>query len=144
MMTEINEIVEQTTPIQQVADVTEDVRIAESTREELYPGDSGTLSLALRKLLVTLLKGPYLYREKRKDAWNLLINNMAAVRTQLSNLLLDLVVDDELGVAYVCKPNLEEIEAPSLLNQYAFKFLDSVLLIEMRDRLMRAQQGGEA
>ena len=143
MMTEINEIVEQTTPIQQVADVTEDVRIAESAREELYPGDSGTLSLALRKLLVTLLKGPYLYREKRKDAWNLLINNMAAVRTQLSNLLLDLVVDDELGVAYVCKPNLEEIEAPSLLNQYAFKFLDSVLLIEMRDRLMRAQQGGE-
>lgn len=57
MMTEINEIVEQTTPIQQVADVTEDVRIAESAREELYPGDSGTLSLALRKLLVTLLKG---------------------------------------------------------------------------------------
>ena len=54
MMTEINEIVEQTTPIQQVADVTEDVRIAESAREELYPGDSGTLSLALRKLLVTL------------------------------------------------------------------------------------------
>lgn len=112
-------------------------------RQELYPGDCGTLSLPLRKLLVTLLKGPYLYREKRKEAWNLLLNNVSLVRTQLSNLLLELIIDDELGVAYIRKPELDGIDAPSLLNQYVFKFLDSVLLIEMRDRLMRAQQSGE-
>lgn len=120
--------------------------IAEPAQERetaLYSGDRGTLSLPMRKLLITLLKGPYLYRDKRKDVWNLLINNTDAIRTQLSNLLLELIIDDELGVAYIRKPDLEGIEAPSLLNQYVFKFLDSVLLIEMRDRLMRAQQSGQ-
>lgn len=117
--------------------------VGQPERQELYLGDCGTLSLPLRKLLVTLLKGPYLYREKRKEAWNLLLNNVSLVRTQLSNLLLELIIDDELGVAYIRKPELDGIDAPSLLNQYVFKFLDSVLLIEMRDRLMRAQQSGE-
>lgn len=73
----------------------------------------------------------------------MLLNNVSLVRTQLSNLLLELIIDDELGVAYIRKPELDGIDAPSLLNQYVFKFLDSVLLIEMRDRLMRAQQSGE-
>ena len=110
---------------------------------ELWLGDTGTLTLPLRRVLVTLLKGPYLYRDKRKDAWELLINHLPVIRSQLANLLLDLVVDDEVGVAFVKNPDLGEIEAPSLLNKYAFKFLDSVLLIEMRDRLMRAQQSGQ-
>ena len=62
---------------------------------------------------------------------------------QLANLLLDLVVDEAVGVAYVRRPDLGDITAPSLLNTYTFGFLDSVLLVEMRDRLMRAQQNGE-
>ena len=115
----------------------------ETTARELYPGDCGTLSFELRVLLVTLLKGPYLYRHKRRELWNLLLANLDAVKAQLANLLLELVVDDEVGVAYVCRPDLDGRSAPSLLNQYTFKFLDSVLLVEMRDRLMRAQNAGE-
>ena len=113
-----------------------------SASDELYPRDCGTLSLPVRILLVTLRKGPYLYRDKRKEMWALLLANLDAVRVQLANLLLDLVVDDEVGVAYVRRPEVEG-GAPSLLNQYTFKFLDSVLLVEMRDRLMRAGQAGE-
>lgn len=112
-------------------------------RHECWPGDCGTMSLPLRKVLVTLLKGPYLYREKRRDAWNLLMGNLPAVRAQLANLLLEVVVDEELGVAFVKKPEIEDEQIPSLLNRYAFRFLDSVLLVEMRDRLMRAQQSGQ-
>ncbi len=108
-----------------------------------WPGDCGTLSMPLRRVLVTLLKGPYLYREKRKEAWNLLVNNLPVFREQLANLLLDLVIDDEVGVAFVRCPDLGDVQAPSLLNKYTFRFLDSVLLIEMRDRLMRAQQHGD-
>lgn len=43
-----------------------------SASDELYPRDCGTLSLPVRILLVTLLKGPYLYRDKRKEMWALL------------------------------------------------------------------------
>lgn len=121
-------------------------REAEDSREErneCWPGDCGTMSLPLRKVLVTLLKGPYLYREKRRDAWNLLMDNLPAARSQLANLLLEIVVDEELGVAFVKKPEIEDEQVPSLLNRYAFRFLDSVLLVEMRDRLMRAQQSGQ-
>jgi len=117
-------------------------RSAEET-EGLYPGDHGTLSLPLRRVLITLLKGPYLFRDKRKEAWNILMLNEAVLREQLSNLFLDLVIDEEVGVAFIRRPDLGEIEAPSLLNPYSFRFLDSVLLVEMRDRLMRAQQSGQ-
>lgn len=116
---------------------------SEASSGELYPGDCGTLPLSLRVLLVTLLKGPYLYRDKRREMWKLMLANLDAIRPQLANLLLELVVDDETGVAYVRRPDLNGQEAPSLLNQYTFKFLDSVLLVEMRDRLMRAQNAGE-
>lgn len=115
----------------------------EAGKNENWPGDCGTLGFPLRKVLVTLLKGPYLYRDKRKEAWNLLMDNLPTVREQLANLLLDLVVDEELGVAFVKNPDMQDVQAPSLLNKYSFRFLDSVLLIEMRDRLMRAQQSGQ-
>lgn len=115
----------------------------ESEKTENWPGDCGTLSMPLRRVLVTLLKGPYLYKEKRKEAWTLLVNNQPAIREQLANLLLELVIDDEVGVAFVRSPDLGDMQAPSLLNKYSFRFLDSVLLIEMRDRLMRAQQSGQ-
>ena len=123
--------------------VSEEAEAAAEGKGELWLGDMGTLTLPLRRVLVTLLKGPYLYRDKRKDTWDLLMNHLPVIRSQLANLLLDLVVDDEVGVAFVKNPPAEDIDAPSLLNKYAFKFLDSVLLIEMRDRLMRAQQSGQ-
>lgn len=116
---------------------------APSDIRALYPGDCGTLPMDVRRVLVTLLKGPYLYKDRRADAWKILTAHSDAIREQLSNLLLDLVIDDAVGVAYVRRPDLGDITAPSLLNTYSFNFLDSVLLVEMRDRLMRAQQNGE-
>lgn len=124
-------------------DASQEATENEAAAKENWPGDCGTLSMPLRRVLVTLLKGPYLYREKRKDAWNLLMNNLPVIREQLANLLLTLVIDDEVGVAFVKSPDLGDVQAPSLLNKYTFRFLDSVLLIEMRDRLMRAHQHGD-
>lgn len=134
------------TPLEDTADFPSEQEESASDKEAsnaLWSEDTGTLPLTLRRVLVTLLKGPYLYREKRKDTWDLLVNNLPVIRTQLANLLLELVIDDEVGVAYIRTPDLGDTQAPSLLNTYKFKFLDSVLLIEMRDRLMRAQQSGQ-
>ena len=108
----------------------------------LFEGDRGTLSFRLRCLLVTILKGPYLYRDRRRDAWELLINQRDAIEQCLNNLFLTLVVDEEIGVAFTQAAALADQQAPSLLNRYSFKFLDSVLVVEMRDRLMRAKQSG--
>ena len=126
-------------------DATDEVMSAyhSSDKRQIYPGDCGTLPMDVRKVLVTLLKGPYLYKDRRADAWKILTANREMICEQLANLLLDLVVDEAVGVAYVRRPDLGDITAPSLLNTYTFGFLDSVLLVEMRDRLMRAQQNGE-
>jgi hypothetical protein len=109
---------------------------------ELFEGDRGDLSLPLRSLLVTILKGPYLFRERRRDAWEMLLNNRELIEQRLNNLLLCLVLDEEVGVAFVRAAEIAGEQLPSLLNRYSFKFLDSVLIVEMRDRLMRAQQSG--
>lgn len=108
----------------------------------LFEGDRGTLSFRLRCLLVTILKGPYLYRDRRRDAWDLLISQRELMEQCLNNLLLTLVVDEEIGVAFTQAADLGERQAPGLLNRYTFKFLDSVLLVEMRHRLMRSRQSG--
>lgn len=47
--------------------VSEEAESAAEEKGELWLGDTGTLTLPLRRVLVTLLKGPYLYRDKRKD-----------------------------------------------------------------------------
>ena len=52
----------------------------------LYEGDVGTESLEVRRLLVFLLKGPYLWRDQKKQLWPLLINHQEELKVQLANL----------------------------------------------------------
>ena len=84
-------------------DATDEVMSAyhSSDKRQIYPGDCGTLPMDVRKVLVTLLKGPYLYKDRRADAWKILTANREMICEQLANLLLDLVVDEAVGVAYV-------------------------------------------
>jgi hypothetical protein len=109
----------------------------------LYDGDCGRLPLELRRVLVALLRGPYLFRSEKACLWQDLVKYQTALRERLSELFLELIIDEEIGVAFLRQADTGEIDAPSLLNTYSYRFLDSVLLIEMRERLMRASQSGE-
>jgi hypothetical protein len=109
----------------------------------LYEGDFGRLSLELRRVLVALLRGPYLFRSEKAGLWQDLVKYQDTLRERLSDLFLELILDEEIGVAFVRQADTGDIDAPSLLNTYSYRFLDSVLLVEMRERLMRANQSGE-
>ena len=109
----------------------------------LYPGDTGTLPAETRQLLVNLLRGPYFERSRSVRLWEVLKANEKLVRERLCDLYLDLLIDDEFGVAFCRRPDLGDHEAPSLLNTVRLRFLDSAMLLELRDRLMRARAGGE-
>lgn len=111
--------------------------------EPLYPGDTGTLPAETRQVLVNLLRGPYFERSRSVRLWEVLKVNEKLVRERLSDLYLDLLIDDEFGVAFCRRPDLGDLEAPSLLNTVRLRFLDSAMLLELRDRLMRARAGGE-
>lgn len=114
-----------------------------SEERELYAGDTGTLPALTRQVLVHLLKGPYFERSRSERLWQELKVREEVIRSRLSDLYLDLLVDDELGVAFCRKPDLGDHEAPSLLNTVRLRFLDSAVLLELRDRLMRARANGE-
>lgn len=114
-----------------------------SINEPLYEGDRGDLTFEQRQLLVLLLKGPYLLRSERPNVWNVLLMSKEVVDTVLSNLFLELVVDDDIGVAFCRQANTGELEAPQLLRQLSLSYLDSVLLLEPRQRLLSAEVKGE-
>lgn len=114
-----------------------------SETNALYEGDTGSLSFEQRQLMVTLLRGPYLTQAERPNLWQTLINSRSVIEASLANLFLSLIVDEELGVAFCRQANVGDLDAPQLLRQFPLSYLDSVLLLELRQRLLTAQSKGE-
>ena len=109
----------------------------------LWPGDAGTLDLDVRRTLVQLLAGPSLDHERHRLLWPVLLREETVVRSRLADLFLELVLDPELGVAFVRQVEVETLDAPVLLRRQALTFVDSVVLLHLRQRLVRAQSAGE-
>lgn len=110
---------------------------------QLFEGDTGTLPFKTRQVLVHLLRGPYLRRDRSRHLWTELVASEAVLRSRLNDLFLDLAIDDETGVAFCRRPDTFESKAPSLLHTVRLKFLDSVLLLMLRSRLMRTAETGD-
>ena len=64
----------------------------------LYQGDCGEMSLDARRVLVQLLAGPSLDGQRHSKLWPILIRDEAAIRSRLSELFLQLVIDRDLQV----------------------------------------------
>ncbi len=111
--------------------------------EPLFEGDAGVLNFDQRQLLVTLLRGPYLLRADKKHLWETLVLSREAIESMLNNLFLTLVCDEELGIAFCRQADTGELDAPQLLREFHLTYLDSVLLLEMRQRLIEAKEKGE-
>lgn len=109
----------------------------------LYPGDAGDLPADTRRALVQLLAGPSIDGRRHGRLWPALIRDEAQVRARLSELFLDLVVDHDLQVAFTRQAATAELDAPSLLRRSPLTFLDSALLLFLRQRLATADARGE-
>ncbi len=107
---------------------------------ELYSGDLGSECFEVRQLLVYLLKGPYLFRDEKKQLWKALINHTQEIKVQLANLFLELFISEADGIAFVRPADTGDLDAPQLLPTYTYTFLDSVMLIFLRERLLHSQQ----
>ena len=120
---------------------------AEDTKQELdqtlYHGDSGELSLESRRVLVQLLAGPSLDGQRHSKLWPFLIRDEAAIRGRLSELFLQLVIDRDLQVAFTRQAETGDLEVPRLLRRANLTFLDSILLLHLRQRLTHAEAHGD-
>ena len=111
--------------------------------EPLYPGDTGELPAETRRALVQLLTGPAIDGRRHVKLWPALIRDETLVRARLAELFLDLVVDHDLQVAFTRQANTSELDTPTLLRRLQLTFLDSALLLFLRQRLTSADQRGE-
>ena len=104
--------------------------------QALYPGDSGELSLAARRVLVQLLAGPALDAERHSKLWPILIRDEAAIRSRLSELFLQ---HRDLQVAFTRQAETGDLDAPRLLRRANLTLLDSIVLLHLRQRLTQGR-----
>jgi hypothetical protein len=104
----------------------------------LFHGDTGTLAPYVRNVFVQLLLGPSLDARRTPEPWQVLLVHEEAIRTRLNDMYLELMVDRELEVAYTRQVQTEDLHAPILLRRHGLTFLDSVLVLYLRERLVQA------
>lgn len=110
----------------------------------LYPGDTGMLPEAARRVLVHLLSGPSLEGRRHPRLWPALLQHQDLVRSRLADLFLELVIDQDRQVAFTRQADTAELETPILLRRSPLTFLDSVLLLYLRGLLVEADTRGQA
>jgi len=112
-------------------------------RAELFAGDTGTLPFDARRALCQLLAGPSIDAQRHGALWPALLRHEEDIRRVLCELFLSLVIDREGGVAFTRQADTAELESPTLLRSAPLTFLESVLLLFLRQRLAEADTRGE-
>lgn len=110
----------------------------DEARPRLWSGDSGTLAEQSRRALLEILKGPYLSGSRRPQLWAALVADEQAIRSQLHNLFLDLVLDPVDEFAFVRKVRTNELDVPSPLRSEGLNFIDTVMLLVLRQVMLAA------
>jgi hypothetical protein len=116
---------------------------AQASPVKLFASDSGDLPQDTRRVLVQLLAGPSLDGRRHPKLWPMLVRDEALIRRRLSELFLDLVMDTEMQVAFTRQADAGDLETPVLLRRAQLTFLDSIMLLHLRQRLTQADAQGE-
>ncbi len=109
--------------------------------DPLYDGDRGSLPLDTRRALVQLLKGPLITSRAHADLWRAVIRDERVLRDRLADVFLDLVVDDENELAFTRPSDTGDLKTPSVLRTEPLTFMDTVMLLSLRQYLLSAQPG---
>lgn len=109
----------------------------------LFAGDRGVLSIDTRRVLVQLLLGPAMDARRQTKLWSVLLRDEEIIRSRLHELFLELIIDHEQKVAFTRQVAEEGIDAPILLRRTNLTFLESALLLYLRQRLTQADVQGE-
>ena len=116
---------------------------AQESATHLFMGDSGELALDTRRALVQLLAGPSLDRRRHPKLWPILARDEAVIRWRLAELFLELVIDRDVQVAFTRQADTGDLEVPLLLRRAQLTFIDSILLLHLRQRLTQAESQGD-
>ena len=114
----------------------------EGSATELFPGDVGQLPIDARRVLVQLLSGPSLDAKRHTKLWPVLSRHEVLIRSRLAELFLELVLDRDMQVAFTRQLDTGDLETPTLLRRTNLTFIDSVLMLYLRQQLTEAETQG--
>jgi hypothetical protein len=92
---------------------------------------------------VQLLSGPSLEGRRHPKLWPVLLRDEAVLQRRLHDLFLDLVIDRDMQVAFTRQADAGDLEVPILLRRAQLTFIDSVLVLFLRQRLTQAETHGD-
>lgn len=108
-----------------------------------FSGDTGELPATTRRVLVQLLLGPALDAQRQTKLWPVLLRDERVLRSRLHELFLELVVDHDQQVAFTRQVLDPEVEMPVLLRRATLTFIQSALVLFLREQLTQADARGE-
>jgi Domain of unknown function (DUF4194) len=108
-----------------------------------FRGDTGGLPVDTRRVLVQLLLGPSVDARRQSKLWPVLLRDEAIIRSRMHDLFLEVVIDHEQHVAFTRQVVSEDLDVPILLRKASLTFLETALLLFLRQRLTQADTQGE-
>ena len=133
----------QNSPIETNSDEESESVVSNQSHDVLFIGDQGTLPVETRRVLVQLLLGPALDARRQTKLWPILLRDESTIRSRLHELFLELVIDRDLEVAFTRQVLSDELDVPILLRRTQLTFLDSLLLLFLRQRLTQSDAQAE-
>ncbi|NDU71855.1 DUF4194 domain-containing protein [Actinomadura sp. DSM 109109] len=115
----------------------------EDDPSELFAGDTGTLDVEVRRVLVRLLQRRFLLAEKNPAQWRTLLENQQIVESRLHDLFVRLVVDHDRGIAYKQQVRSGELDVPILLKDDPYNRAETLVLVHLRTVFQRERGTGE-
>lgn len=114
--------------------------------DALWPGDTGSLSLNSRRALVQLLKGPLITSTRHPAIWEAVLSDESALRARLAEVFLDLVLDENAGIAFTRMVRAgedagEDLNIPQVLRTEPLTHVDTLVLLHLRSQLAHALPG---
>ncbi|MBT2208063.1 MULTISPECIES: DUF4194 domain-containing protein [Actinomadura] len=110
---------------------------------ELFAGDTGTLDVDVRRVLVRLLQRRFLLAEKHPAQWRTLLENQQIIESRLHDLFVRLVVDHDRGIAYKQQVRTAELDVPILLKDDPYNRAETLVLVHLRSVFQRERGTGE-
>lgn len=110
---------------------------------ELFVGDKGMLPLDTRRALVQILTGPSIDGRRNPNLWQILLRDEDILKKRLGDLFLELVIDRDQQVGFTRQIRSDDLEIPRMLRNIPLTFIDSVLLLHLRQLLLEASSRGE-
>ena len=114
--------------------------VAPDEHTGLWRGDAGELPDRTRRVLLRLVRGPYLSGAREAQLWAVLLTDEAVLRSRLADLFLELVIDRDNEFAFV--RNAPSEDAPKAVRSEALTFLDTAMLLVLRQTLLSEEGRG--